>query len=97
MDDAFRWPSTWMPIQQQGKQLESELAKEVGLGHPLKGIRVRAIAVSCSSDDVLFELLDGPRKYAIVHLTWRGLAEPDASWPATQFFDRLQDALPDPS
>jgi hypothetical protein len=49
---------------------EDELKNEVGFLHPLKWKRVRAIGRRTDCDDVLYEVLSGNTKYAVVHLTY---------------------------
>lgn len=68
---------------------ENELQKEVSFFHPLKWKKVRTVAIRTDRDDVLFELLTGSTKYAIVHLTWR--KESSRKFPATRFYKDWHD------
>lgn len=49
---------------------EKELKKEVTFFHSLNWKKVRAIGIRSDRDDVLFEILNGRFKYAVVHLTY---------------------------
>lgn len=68
---------------------ETALKKEVSFFHPLNWKKVRAIAHRTDCDDVLFEVLTGKRKYAVVHLTWR--KESSRKFPITKFYKDWQD------
>ncbi|RZJ99867.1 MAG: hypothetical protein EOO46_21715 [Flavobacterium sp.] len=68
---------------------ETELKKEVSFFHPLNWKRVRAIAIRTDRDDVLFEVLNGSSKYAVVHLTWQ--KESSRKFPSTHFYKDWQD------
>ena len=72
-------------------KFEDEYAKEIGKGHPLYGVPVRAIARRIDRDVVLFQLLRHLCDYAVVHLTWSGREEPDPRWPNFDLF--LDDEL----
>jgi hypothetical protein len=80
------WLEPWTPVE-SGKTrsaLETELHRELSLGHPLHGRSLAAIARRADQDDVLFALDDG--SVAEVHLTWRGRPEDDPRWPRTEIF-----------
>jgi hypothetical protein len=84
------WLEPWQPLTDAARAslLEEQLGKEVVAVHVLHGIKVSAIGVADHSDDVLFRLLDGTGRYAVVHLTWhRG----DADWPFTRMFANEHD------
>ena len=69
---------------------EAELLREVPPGHPLRGVRVRALAQRRDCDDVLFEIAASPAgRFAVVHLTWSGREDQHASFPSTTFYDSL--------
>jgi hypothetical protein len=68
---------------------EREMRAELGPGHPLFGVPVAAIGKHDGSDDVLFQVLDGSGRVAVVHLTWATHPEPPP-WPRTTFFDGLE-------
>ena len=69
----------------RARALEAELARELVAAHSLFGVPVTAIGLGGSGDDVLFRLLDGTERLALVHLTWRSSAEPPP-WPHTTLF-----------
>lgn len=68
---------------------EMELKKEVSFFHPLNWKSVRAVAIRTDRDDVLFEVLNGRSKYAVVHLTWR--KESSRKFPTTKFYKDWKD------
>jgi hypothetical protein len=55
--------------------------------HVLCDLPVRAIGRCGACDDVLFEVLDGTRRFAIVHLTWAKDRERDERWPAASIIE----------
>jgi hypothetical protein len=63
---------------------ENELKRELTFFHPLKWKKVKAIGVRTDRDDVLFELITGKSKYAVVHLTWA--KEKSTKFPSTKFY-----------
>jgi hypothetical protein len=64
--------------------LVNELARETAPGHLLHGVPTQALARSGIDDDVLFALLDGSGRVAVVHLTWSQETSP--WWPGTRLF-----------
>jgi hypothetical protein len=68
---------------------ESELKKEVSFFHPLNWKKVRAIGIREDCDDVLFEVLTGRSKYAVVHLTYA--KERSRKFPITSFYRNWED------
>jgi hypothetical protein len=72
------FPEPWYPIIDvtAARTLADELARELGEGHLLFDVAVEAVARRADRDDVLFRLLDGSGRLALVHLTWRGEVEP---------------------
>lgn len=68
---------------------ERELAAELGRGHPLYGVPLTALGKHDGSDDVLFRLLDGSGRVAVVHLTWARHPEPPP-WPGFELFPSLE-------
>ncbi|QEH35600.1 hypothetical protein OJF2_41530 [Aquisphaera giovannonii] len=80
-------PETWQPIAEgAAANLTAELARELSPGHPLSAIPVAAVALGPDPDDVLFRLLDGSGRLAVVHLTWRQGIE-SLPWPFTTLYD----------
>jgi hypothetical protein len=60
-----------------------ELHDEVSESHVLFGIKTRSVARRQDCDDVLFELLDGSGRFAVVHLTYARHPELGPRWPET--------------
>jgi hypothetical protein len=71
----------------EAASLESELKREVGPMHRLRGVSARAIARRQDRDDVLYSLSAGAGEVAEVHLTWN--EERDAEWPRTTIYPSL--------
>ena len=71
-----------------GVSLAAELAREISARHILFGVPVKAIARRVDCDDVLFELLDGSLRVAVVHLTYA--VETDPQWPHTEMFENYE-------
>lgn len=68
---------------------EKELKKEVSFFHPLYWKKVKAIGIRSDRDDVLFEVLRGSAKYAVVHLTYA--KERSRKFPTTHFYKNWED------
>jgi len=68
--------------------LERELAAELSPEHVLAGVKVKVIARRQDQDDVLFELLDGSARVAVVHLTYAGRG--NSQWPRATLFENLE-------
>lgn len=70
----MEWLDPWWHVAAERPDLatayEWELRAEVGVGHPLFGVAVAALGKRDGSDDVLFRVLDGSERLAVVHLTW---------------------------
>jgi hypothetical protein len=60
-----------------------QLVKEVKRGHPLYEVPVRLLARG-NGVDVLYEILDGSGRVAVVHLVWQGPQVPP--WPSTTIY-----------
>jgi hypothetical protein len=88
-----QWLDPWWHVAAERPDLaaayESELRAELGAGHPLFGVPVAAVGKYDGSDDVLFRLLDGSGRVAMVHLTWARHPEPPP-WPVTEFLPGIQ-------
>ena len=84
--NMLEWLEPWSPIddEKRHRELEAELAREIGVDHVLHGIPATAIGQRADQDDVLFLLEDG--RVAEVHLTWRGSTEIDEIWPRTMIY-----------
>jgi hypothetical protein len=80
----------WSAVTSHAANLEAELRREVPEGHPLYACSPAAIAQRTDCDLFLFRLDDGSEpRCAVVHLTWRGQAEPLSPWPETRFFETM--------
>jgi len=88
----FPWIDPWVPVSDQGRDAYNyELRMELSLAHPLYGVRARAVARTCHTDDILFQLKDHPiAEYAVVHLTFRGKPENDPQWPSVILYRDLE-------
>jgi hypothetical protein len=67
---------------------EGQLKSELPPGHVLSGIQVRARAHLEGTDDILFELLDGSGRVAVVHLSYS--TNVDSIWPWTELYESLE-------
>lgn len=63
---------------------ENELQMEIGIFHSLYWKKVRAIGIRADCDDLLFEVLNGTHKYAVVHLSYK--KERSRKFPITHFY-----------
>ena len=87
MNSKFKLYAPWEPIESDASAaFEDEYATEIGKGHPLYGVPVKAIARRSDCDDVLFRLLRHLCEYAVVHLTWSRKEEPDTQWPKFEIY-----------
>lgn len=86
IEGAF--PEPWLGLTpEQASTLESEARREMGRGHELRGLKLRAVAKCGACDDVVFEASDGT--WAIVHLTWANsgrFKREKPPWPMTERF-----------
>lgn len=86
------WLDPWQPVAPtDAAPLEAELRRELSANHPLFGLPLTAIGRRSDADDVLFVIRQEPLRLAVVRLTWRGSAEADPQWPATEFFEGDRD------
>jgi hypothetical protein len=90
-NERFVFVAPWIRVDEDARDLEEELRKEVPPGHILHGSVARAIARRNDSDDVLFKIELPNTRYAVVHLTWTGAPEPDPQLPYAEVFDTFQD------
>jgi hypothetical protein len=88
------WLDPWWSVAEKGREFaatfERVLSREVAHGHPLYGIPVEAIGRRGDNDDVLFRLLDGSGRVAVVHLTWTQTTPERPPWPRTQVYPSLE-------
>ena len=74
--DIAEWP------EEHGKAIETELAKEISVGHPLNGVEFQVIAKRSDRDDVLLATNEG---FFIVHVTWSRKKE-ELPFPTSEHF-----------
>jgi hypothetical protein len=89
MSNDFVWLEPWAALDPSGGRSEAfatQLARELSPGHALYGIPVAAIGNHGGCDDVLFQLLDGTGRVAVVHLTWSQHSQ-EPPWPSSFMFD----------
>ena len=87
MNDSLQLLTPWEAIDPADcERFEDECAVEIGKGHPLYGVPVRAGARRADCDDVLFRLLRYLCEYAVVRLTWSGHEESDPRWPGCELY-----------
>jgi uncharacterized protein (UPF0128 family) len=72
-----------------GEFFEAELKKEMTFFHPLKRKKLKAIGIRTDRDDVLFKLMDGSGRYAVVHLTYN--KENSRTFPSTKFYENWEE------
>jgi len=91
----MHWLAPWYDVGDFGPRsaatFEEVLKREVGPGHPLYGVAAEAIGKRDGSDDVLFRLLDGSGRVAVVHLTWTRSPPERPPWPGTAIFAGLDE------
>jgi len=87
---SVEWLAPW---EASGPGLEAELAREVGPHHVLYGCSAVSVARRADCDEVLFVLSNGPSKLAVVHLTWSGKREQDATYPQVELYSSLEEFL----
>ena len=83
----------WEGIENGKEYFKSELVKEINKEHILYGIEVKEIARREDCDDVLFLLLDGSNRYAVVHLTWSGKSEDSKNYPRTRLYNNIEELI----
>ena len=88
------WLEPWWLIAEKGRDFaatfEHVLAREVAPGHKLHGVPVEAIGKRNGNDDVLFRLLDGSERVAVVHLTWTQSPPEQPPWPYSEVYASLE-------
>lgn len=68
--------------------LVAELQREIPQGHILFGVSVSPVARRGDRDVVLFSILDGSDRVALVHMTWS--IETSPNYPRTKVFESLR-------
>ena len=81
----------WTLIEKFTDELVAELNKELPEKHVLFGKPVKALARRTDCDDVLFEITDGSKQFAVVHLTWSGKQDLHTNFPWTEIFASLEE------
>jgi len=90
MNEGLDWIDFREPWMQCPDGLEAELRKEVSPAHVLFGVDAVSVARRTDNDDVLFQLKDFDKRFAVVHLTWAGRADQDPQFPFTRFYDSVE-------
>jgi hypothetical protein len=88
----MEWLIPWRPFSNGTPDdgLVQELRNELCSEHVLYGIPVVPVGGRQDCDDVLFRLLDGSERLAVVHLTYSQHPEPNPIWPETRIFDNWE-------
>ena len=89
---TVEWPAGWTPLEaSMARHTTNTLRDALPLSHPLFHANVRALADEDGGSRVLFQLLDGTRRVAVVTLTFSisGRREPDS----TTLYDSLESWL----
>lgn len=90
--EKIEFLSPWGSAESQTDDTKLTFAKQLALetspGHTLYKVPVRLLARG-NGDDVLFEIMDGSRRVAQVHLVWQGKQQPP--WPGTQIYASLEE------
>ena len=87
--EGLEWLEPWTPVPDRDREeMERELTRELRPGHVLFGRNARAIGQREDQDDVVF-VVDGPKQFAVVHLTYARETHPD--WPHTLVFESLEE------
>lgn len=79
-------PQLLRPWHWSDADLEVQFEREAHPDHMLFGRKLKTIARRQDNDDVLFELLDAPKGYAVVHLTWAERRLASGTFPNTRIF-----------
>ncbi|MEG0984330.1 hypothetical protein, partial [Algoriella sp.] len=87
------YDDVWTAIENKENYFSKELHKEINRKHILYGIGTKELGCREDCDDVLFMLLDGSEKYAVVHLTWSSKEEKNSSYPISRIYDNLTDLI----
>ena len=87
----MEWLEPWDPIDspQRASAFEARLGLELAPEHPLFGIPMVALAHGYG-DDILFALLDGTRRVAVVHLTWTSKPPETPPWPGFSLYSHFR-------
>jgi hypothetical protein len=93
MKDKPQLPLGWSyPDAPIAESLDAELRRELTVGHLLDGCEVRAFAWrDGATDDVLFQHLNEPERFTVIHLTWLRRTEIDAKHPSVEFDGSFSD------
>ncbi|WP_099192353.1 hypothetical protein [Tepidibacter mesophilus] len=83
----------WSVIKNDKGYFKQELYKEINKEHILYGIEVKELARREDCDEVLFLMLDGSKRYAVVHLTWSSKIEENSFYPKTRIYDDLTNLI----
>jgi hypothetical protein len=82
----IQWRVPWHAISPDyAAKAETEIHREMCVGHVLFGRSVTAVGYRQDCDDVLFYLGESAPSFAVVHLSYQ--PEKDPKWPETSLFD----------
>ncbi len=91
----MNWLEPWVDLAKWERDLvttfERVLDRELAPGHVLYGVPVAAVGKRDGTDDVLFQLLDGSGRVAVVHLTWTHSPPERPPWPATEVYASFEE------
>ncbi len=77
MEPEHKWPEGWDAATPSVREnIEAQLLRELGAGHPLATHSPTYIGRNGSSDDFVFSVTHWKAPYFVVHLTWSA----NASW-----------------
>ncbi|MCV2366416.1 hypothetical protein LNV23_23550 [Paucibacter sp. DJ1R-11] len=82
------WTSTEGAESAYLRAFAEQLERETSIGHELHRVSVLLIGRG-NGDDALFEILDGSKRVAEVHLVWQGRQIPP--WPASTIYENLEE------
>lgn len=88
-----KWLAPWHQIEEEhrAEELIEELQQEIGEKHVLYSLPVKPIAYSLDCDDVLYQILDGSNRFAVVSLTYENYLESSPLSPETKIFLKFSD------
>jgi len=88
MENKIQFKDPWYKTDQD---LSKQLKLEVADTHILANKNVKTIARREDNDDVLYEIIDQNKTFAIVHLTWNQSKQTDPRWPITKLFKNIKE------
>ena len=71
MELEHEWPKGWEAATPLGsKNIEAQLRRELGVGHPLATLSLTYIGRNSGRDDFVFSVEHWKAPYFVVHLAW---------------------------